>query len=127
MLGLWAGYLIYGLIFNYQISTHDYYHMPLVPIVALSLAPLSEWFIQQLMAIRGVRRSMPRVLLSILLMVLVVTAWRAHERLHQIDYRTEVAPYKNIGEKIGRKFKVVALTEDYGYRLAYWGWLNARG
>ena len=78
------------------------------------------------MEMRGVRRGVPWVLLSTLLVVLTVTVWRTHERLHQIDYRPEVALYKHIGEKIGRRFKVVALTEDYGYRLAYWGWLNAR-
>lgn len=38
LLGLWAGYLAYGLLFSYHIHTHDYYSLPLLPIVALSLA-----------------------------------------------------------------------------------------
>ncbi len=36
---LWAGYALFGLYFNYHISTHDYYSLPLIPIAALSLAP----------------------------------------------------------------------------------------
>jgi len=40
MIGLWGGYLCYGLIFNYHIHTHDYYHLLLIPIIALSLGPI---------------------------------------------------------------------------------------
>ena len=47
MLGLWAGYALFGLTFNYHISSHDYYSLPLIPIVALSLAPLADWFFAQ--------------------------------------------------------------------------------
>ncbi len=39
-LGLWAGYGLYGLTFNYHIHTHDYYSLPLIPVVALTLAPV---------------------------------------------------------------------------------------
>jgi hypothetical protein len=48
LLGLWAGYLGYGLVFNYHIHTHDYYSLPLIPIVALSLVPLLEIALAQL-------------------------------------------------------------------------------
>ena len=48
ILALWAGYALFGLYFNYHISTHDYYSLPLIPIVALSLAPVADWFFAQL-------------------------------------------------------------------------------
>lgn len=38
--GLWAGYIVFGLIFNNAIHTHDYYQVPLIPIVALGLGPI---------------------------------------------------------------------------------------
>ena len=38
MFGLWGAYLLYGLFFDYHIATHDYYHLPLIPIVAVSLS-----------------------------------------------------------------------------------------
>lgn len=44
LLGLWAGYLAYGLTFNYHIHTHDYYSLPLIPVAAFSLAPVGERF-----------------------------------------------------------------------------------
>ena len=34
--------------FNYHIATHDYYHLPFIPIVGLSLAPLGDWFFGRL-------------------------------------------------------------------------------
>ena len=46
--GLWSGYLLYGLFFDYHVATHDYYHLPLIPIIAVSLAPLADWFFARL-------------------------------------------------------------------------------
>ena len=40
-----------------------------------------------------------------------------------MDYRPEVKVWNQIGSILGRDAKVVALTQDYGMRLAYWGWL----
>jgi hypothetical protein len=45
--------------------------------------------------------------------------WRSHSVLHAVDYHEEVAKYAAIQKELGRKNKVIALTEDYGYRLAY--------
>jgi len=37
LLGLWLGYLAYGLVFTRAIFTHDYYQLPFIPLVALTL------------------------------------------------------------------------------------------
>ena len=34
-------YLLYGMAFSYHITTHEYYSIPLIPAIALSLAPLA--------------------------------------------------------------------------------------
>jgi len=39
VISFWAGYLGYGLFFAYYYQSHNYYHLPLIPIVALSIAP----------------------------------------------------------------------------------------
>jgi len=36
--GAFVGYFIYGIVFSYHSSTHDYYHLPLIPLVGLGLA-----------------------------------------------------------------------------------------
>jgi 4-amino-4-deoxy-L-arabinose transferase-like glycosyltransferase len=38
LIALWSGYVLFGLTIDNYVSTHDYYSLPLVPIVALSLA-----------------------------------------------------------------------------------------
>ncbi len=42
LIGLWAGYGLFGLAWPYQYTTHDYYHLPLVGLVGLSLVPLLD-------------------------------------------------------------------------------------
>ncbi len=33
LLGLWASYFIFGIVFTLPIHTHDYYHLPFIPVV----------------------------------------------------------------------------------------------
>jgi len=40
LVGLWAGYIVSGLVFNYAIHTHDYYQVPMIPIVSIGLGPV---------------------------------------------------------------------------------------
>ena len=43
--------------------------------------------------------------------------------MKRIDYRPEAQMWAEISEKIGDK-NTAGLTQDYGSRLAYWGWKN---
>jgi Dolichyl-phosphate-mannose-protein mannosyltransferase len=42
LLALWGGYVLFGLTIDNYVSTHNYYSLPLVPIVALSLAVVAS-------------------------------------------------------------------------------------
>jgi 4-amino-4-deoxy-L-arabinose transferase-like glycosyltransferase len=126
MLGLWMGYITYGLVFNYQTSTHDYYHLPLIPIVALSLSPLVMWLTMQAESFISKPTILRWVFLGVLALAICLSVWRVHRILAQADYRGAGLLYENIGQKIGRKRKAIALTDDYGNRLAYWGWISPR-
>jgi 4-amino-4-deoxy-L-arabinose transferase-like glycosyltransferase len=44
LIGLWGGYIIFCLVFTYHIRYAGYYHMQLIPIVALSFAPIVPVF-----------------------------------------------------------------------------------
>ena len=48
VLALWAAYFIFGMIFDFHISSHDYYSLPLIPIAALSLAGMGQEMLQGL-------------------------------------------------------------------------------
>ncbi len=137
--GLWLAYLLFGLYFDYHISTHDYYSLPLVPIAALSLAGMGErvmaWAVQEASeteagsgsgrkrgALRGVRRG---ALAVVLLYALFSVVWSVRSEMKAVDYRPQAAWWQEIGATLGREASVVALSQDYGLRLAYWGWVEA--
>jgi len=122
LLGLWAGYALFGIYFNYHISSHDYYSLPLIPIVALSLAPLADIFFAQLTKLTATRPTRIAAI-SILLLGLFASLWNIRSEMKSVDYRPEAQMWAEISQKIGDK-NVAGLTQDYGARLAYWGWKN---
>ena len=119
-LALWAGYAFFGIYFNYHISSHDYYSLPLIPIVALSLASLADWFFAQLTRLTAARPTR-LVAVGFLLLGLFASLWSIRAEMKAIDYRPEAQMWAEISEKIGDK-NTAGLTQDYGSRLAYWGW-----
>jgi len=120
LFALWAGYAFFGIYFNYHISSHDYYSLPLIPIVALSLAPLADWFFAQLAKLTATRLARIAAI-GILVLGLFASLWNIRGEMKRIDYRPEIQMWAEISEKISDK-NVVGLTQDYGSRLAYWGW-----
>ena len=119
--GLWGSYILFGLFFNYHIATHDYYHLPFLPIVGLSLAPLGDWFFTRLSESTSRRWTKIAVYLVLLFGLFSVT-WDVRNQMKAVDYRPEAAMWAEIGERLGEKPSVIALTENYGSRLEYWGW-----
>ncbi|HLF74182.1 MAG TPA: glycosyltransferase family 39 protein [Anaerolineales bacterium] len=122
--GLWGAYLFYGLFFNYHVATHDYYHLPLIPIVAVSLAPLGEWSFARLTE-TSVRRWMRGAAYLILVYGLFSVVWDVRNQMKAVDYRPDAALWAEIGAQFDEKARIVALTQDYGSRLQYWGWRSA--
>ena len=122
--GLWIGYILYGLVFSYATYTHYYYQLPLIPLVALSISPMLHLFFD-----RFLKRSpgfLPRlVLVGLALGGLSVQAWYSRNTLVNNEYRHEAAFWAEIGDTLGHNASVVGLTQDYGYRLAYWGYQNS--
>jgi 4-amino-4-deoxy-L-arabinose transferase-like glycosyltransferase len=124
-LSLWAAYLLYGFYFNYHIWSHDYYNLPLIPIAALSLAALSEAGMARLTETTARSRARRLAAVSILTLGLVAVMLDVRATLKVVDYRPQAAMWAEIGARLGPEARLVALTEDYGSRLAYWGWLDS--
>jgi dolichyl-phosphate-mannose-protein mannosyltransferase len=122
--GLWVSYLLFGLFFDYHIATHDYYHLPFIPIIGLSLAPLGDWFFVRLAEtpLRGWMRSAVYI---VLIYGLFSVIWNVRDQMKAVDYRPQAAMWEQIGEKFDGGTRVIALTQDYGSRLQYWGWRTA--
>jgi hypothetical protein len=122
--GLWGSYLLFGLFFNYHIATHDYYHLPLLPIVGLSLAPLGDRFFAHFAGATDPRWARAAVS-GILIFGLFSVTWDVRNQMKAMDYRPEAAMWAEIGERIGERASVIALTQNYGSRLEYWGWRSS--
>jgi hypothetical protein len=53
---------------------------------------------------------------------IAIPAWYSRDLIVNSDYRNEPKFWAEIGDKLGHDGGVIGLTQDYGYRLAYWGW-----
>lgn len=122
--GLWGSYIVFAFVFAYYFMTHDYYHITLIPIAALSLAPLGECIIRRL------ERLNPALLARAAIAVLVVLGiganlWNIRQTLHKADYRQQAAMLEHVGEVLGPQASVTALTSDYGYPFFFYSWIAA--
>ncbi len=121
IIGLWVGYFLFGMTFAYNIYTHDYYQLPLVPIVSISLAPGLRALLDRFRE-RNAGFFSRLALAAIVLVGIAVPSWYTRDLLVNNDYRSEPSFWAELGDKLGHENNVVGLTQDYGYRLAYWGW-----
>ena len=122
LIGILVGYFLYGLALPYHISTHDYYQEPLVPLVALGLAGGLSVLLRSM---RGPRWLINALFVGVLLFAVAIKAWDVRVTLKRDDYRGEAAYWQKLGQVLGQDSQVVGLLHDYGYRLAYWGWISS--
>lgn len=119
--GLWIGYFLYGLTLPFQAYTHSYYHLQLVPLLALGLAPMFDLLVTRL---AREPRFWQAAFLMLAAFVIGYHAYVARSILVAEDFRAEAKTWEQIGRALP-KGKLIALTQDYGYRLMYWGWRKA--
>ncbi len=142
--GLWISYFLFGLMFTFHIHTHDYYQMPFIPVVALSIGPFAARiynYIPQFFNNRKFAVSSATVVFAV---VLAAGSGFRHAGLKNYkdqikafgsftginpqfydflmkDYKTELKAAREIGEIIGHSTNTVFLTPDYGRSLTYHG------
>jgi hypothetical protein len=122
--GLWGGYVVFALAFSYYFMTHDYYHITLVPIVALSLAPLADLVLRRLKSLNS--GWLARTAISLVFLLgLGANLWNIRQTFHKADYHPQAEMLTHIGQVLGPDVSVIALTSDYGYPLFYYSWISA--
>lgn len=122
VLGGWIGYVVYGFTFAYHIGTHDYYQLPLIALAVLSIAPVGSALITTWLS-RNTWRGARAVLGVLMILLAGAGFWTDRLILAGEDYSKEVLFWQQMGNRL-RDYPVVALTQDYGYRMAYYGWYN---
>lgn len=119
LVSLWIGYLLYGLTLPFQMYTHSYYHLQLIPVVALGLAAALNPLLERA---AGQSRAGCVAFAALIAAVIGYQSWVARSVLMAEDFRHEPAFWRAVGEAIPAGTDVIALTQDYGYRLMLYGW-----
>ena len=130
--GWWLGYLLYSIAFDYHAATHSYYQLPLVPLVAVSMAGFLHALPERVRAgrfpgDRGLSRSLAAITILCVLSVGATAAASGFELRHGAKAR-KVAIWAHLSEVLqtanDHPPAIVGLTENEGYRAAYWGWFK---
>jgi Dolichyl-phosphate-mannose-protein mannosyltransferase len=141
MVGMWGGYILFGLVFTYHIHTHDYYSLQFVPVIALSLGSL--WDAMERHTARPDRRYLRRIgLLGLIIFVVLSALVEQHSTIEGIayqasgekpfpgrlkgtaliaDYQARAETYKNIGDIVGHSSSTIYSAPDFGAPLRYYG------
>jgi hypothetical protein len=123
LVGAWIGYILLGFILPHHISTHDYYHLPLLLLVAFGISGLFRFVFRRSEQLGGLLRWM---IDATILFLFAVYAMDARSEMKKVDYTSQIAFWEKMGALFSTDDKVVALSQDYGNRLAYWGWHTPR-
>lgn len=119
LLGAWASYPLFGIIFSGRIADHGYYHLQLVPLVALGIAPLAQrcWrFLDSLQARPAIAAA-------------IVFAWVGFSA-YQVRANLAVARFESpdlcrtIGDAVGHSTRAIYVSRNYGRPLEYYGELS---
>lgn len=117
----WVGYFLYGMTLSHHISTHDYYHLPLFPIIAWSLAAAGETLFRSLRGPAWLVRLVPA---AVLVAAVVINGYNARTTLKRNGAAAQAEIWQTIGETVGAGASAAALVPDYGAGLEYYAWIN---
>ena len=121
LIGLWIGYLLYGITLPHQTLTHNYYHLPLTLIIALSLAPIIQLLVD---AIAKIERKWQWLFAGLVASAILFNAWTSRSNFLGEDHREEIVYWENVGAVLPSDGKIIGLVQHYGQLLNYYGQRN---
>jgi 4-amino-4-deoxy-L-arabinose transferase-like glycosyltransferase len=123
LLGMWIGYLLIGLSVPSLIISHSYYNLFLVPVTAISLAPLGRLFFGQVARTTNFWKA---IFLLVAIVGIGYSAWNSRLQLQQANYRNEVLGWIKMGNELPQGAQIIAISQDYNTRLEYYGWVQVQ-
>jgi hypothetical protein len=122
---MWLGYILFGMTVAYHISTHNYYQLPVFPIVSLGVGIFMGELLRRLET-NPPAWSVKALIWILFFFLIAVNINEVRGTLYAENYRPEKTFWSQLGEKLGHNSAVIALTQDYGGRLSYFGFINPR-
>jgi hypothetical protein len=123
LIGLYAGYFVFCLVFSYHIRYAYYYHLQLIPIVALSFTPLVTGLLNYIRTNQQ-KWYWSSFYVAALLLLMIANLADVHRSIlysSNIESR-EVA--KTVGDFVQHSDKVVYIASYYGWPLEYFAELS---
>lgn len=118
VIGLAVAFILFSVVFTYHIHTHPYYHIQLLPIVALCLSPM---VVSSAKVIRLSLEKYWRIpVLAVVLLCLYVGYRDVRGRLYQTRLEDPRVAWE-IGEIIHHSPRTVYVAFYYGVPLTYYG------
>jgi hypothetical protein len=121
LLALWAGYFVMCISCSYKVSTHDYYHLPLVPIVALSLTQIVDALLARLDRSRSARPLRVGVAIAVVIGLFLGAGTSVQARRRVGDFASDIALAQRIGTIVNHSTATLFLAPYYGRPLMYHG------
>ena len=121
LVGQWLGYALLGFLFAYHIHTHSYYHAPLIPIVAMSLASLVDRVLQ---LTSGVLRTAAAAVAVVVMLAFGARATAEHRWSNVAEswnFPDLVHAYEEIGASTGHSPRVLIVEAWPNLPLRYHG------
>lgn len=128
--GLWVGYVIFGLMFGFHVPSHDYYHLQLIPIVALSLSPFGASVMRQMAEVSPKSWWRSTIVIFAVLVAAYIPVQDARWSINR-DHSGLIQVNREIGELVQHSTRTIIMGIDYGTPLRYYGeffgvfWLSA--
>jgi 4-amino-4-deoxy-L-arabinose transferase-like glycosyltransferase len=126
LFGWWAGYFIYAMLFAYYTWTHDYYLLPMIPLLAVSLAPTIA-FIEEKLQTAKLKSLGVGLFACLCLEIISIGSFQTIQFLSSTNHRLTRTKLEQLGSVIkdlpvGR---VIGLTDDYETSFTFYNFLPA--
>lgn len=118
LIGLWLGYLVYAITLPHQTLTHNYYHLPLVLILSLSLVPTIEVLLSAIKQRQPIWRWS---FVALILAAILFNAWLSRSNFLGQDHRAEIDYWTQVGAALPTDGRSIGLVQHYGHLLNYYG------
>jgi len=119
LVGTWLGFGVFGFAVSYYVTTHSYYLLPVIPLAAISIGAVANWIFPMLEKIK-----LKGLILAGTFAVVILGVGLGYYTYHRKDFRHEPGYYQKVANYVSPDDKIIALSQDYGFRLAYYGWIN---
>jgi 4-amino-4-deoxy-L-arabinose transferase-like glycosyltransferase len=123
LIGLWLGYIIFCLFFTYHIRFAGYYHLQLIPIVALSFAPLVSIFIEYIRRVNN-RWYWSFFYFAAVFLLFLTNYRQTNNLIHTSTPIENMEIAQEIGEIVNHSSRTVYIASYYGWPLEYYAELT---